>query len=149
MSVGEYCVRDVVVIGKAESVREAAKLMREHHVGDLIVVEDKDGKRVPVGILTDRDLVVEVLALDVDIDAVSTGDTMSFELVTAKEDDDLQETLALMRQKGVRRIPVVDAEGMLAGMLTVDDVIDVLAEELNDLTRLISREQLREHQVRR
>ncbi len=149
MSVGEYCVRDVVVIGKDESVREAAKLMREHHVGDLIVVEDKDGKRVPVGILTDRDLVVEVLALDVDMDAVSAGDTMSFELVTAKEDDDLQETLALMRQKGVRRIPVVDTEGALAGILTVDDVIDVLAEELNDLTRLISREQLREYQIRR
>ena len=149
MSVGEYCVRDVVVIGKDESVREAAKLMREHHVGDLIVVEDKDGKRVPAGILTDRDLVVEVLALDVDIDAVSAGDTMSFELVTAKEDDDLQETLALMRENGVRRIPVINGEGVLAGILTVDDVIDVLAEELNDLTRLISREQLREHQVRR
>ncbi len=149
MSVGEICNRMVVIIGKEDTVIEAARLMRRHHVGSLVVVEEREGKRYPVGVLTDRDIVVEIIAEEVSVEKLLVGDVMSFDPVTVREDMGVSETIKLMRDKGIRRIPVVDAEGAVAGILTVDDVIDLLAEELADLSRLVSREQERERETRR
>lgn len=148
MSVGEICNRDVVIVNKDHSVQEAAQLMRTHHVGDLVVVEERYGQLTPVGILTDRDIVVEILAENLDPDAVAIKDVMSFELVTAKEDDDILNTIKLMRTKGVRRLPVVSNHGGLIGILAVDDLIDLLSELLADLADLILREQKREKKRR-
>jgi CBS domain-containing protein len=148
MSVGDICNRETVFTTKDNSILLAAQLMREHHVGDLVVVEEKAGRRIPVGILTDRDLVLEILAKDVDMNTVTVGDVMSSELMTARESDGLYETLQRMRAKGVRRVPVVDVSGALAGIVTVDDLLDLLADELTALARLLSREQAREHQKR-
>ena len=114
MSIGEICNRETVFTTKDSSISQAAQLMREQHVGDLVVVEEKGGRRIPVGILTDRDLVIEILAKDVDMNTVTVGDVMSNELLTARESDGLYETLQRMRAKGVRRVPVVDAGGVLA-----------------------------------
>lgn len=144
MSIGEICNRDTIFTTRASSIGDAARLMREHHVGDLVVAEDKNGRRVPVGILTDRDLVVEILAKGVDMNAVNVGDIMSNELVTAREGDGIYETLQHMRAKGVRRVPVVDAGGGLVGIVSADDLLDLLADELTALARLVSREQARE-----
>jgi len=146
MSAGEYCNREVVIVARSESIREAIDLMRHYHVGDVVVVEKRGEAPVPVGILTDRDIVLEVLAEDVDLDAVTIGDVMSFELVTVPEDTPLLDSLAIMGEKGVRRLPVVTAAGELAGILTVDDVLELLAEQLNDLVRLLNRE--RRHETR-
>ncbi len=88
MSVGEICNRDTVVIGKEESIVAAAKLLRQFHVGSVVVV-DRDNGIKPVGILTDRDLVVEILAAELDPNTVSVGDIMSYELTTAREDEGL------------------------------------------------------------
>jgi CBS domain-containing protein len=148
MLVGEYCNRDVVIVDKECSVREAAQLMRTEHVGDLIVVEEREGKRVAVGIVTDRDIVLEMIAKDVDLNAVAIGDVMSFELATAREDDEILETVKLMRAKGVRRVPVVDKEGALVGILAVDDLIELLQELVADIGGLIAREQKREQRRR-
>lgn len=148
MRVGEFCNRDVVIVGKDTQVLEAAQLMRSHHVGDLVVVEERAGKRIPVGIITDRDIVVEVIAKNVALDAVSIGDVMSFELVTARDEDEVLETIELMREKGVRRIPIVDKEGGLAGILAVDDLIELLQELVADVGGLIAREQKREQRGR-
>jgi len=149
MSVGTLCNRDVVCATPQMSAAEAARLMRQYHVGNLIVAEEKDGKRLPVGIVTDRDLVIEVIAQRVMPDNVTLADIMSVTLVTAHEDDDLMDTIKRMRAKGVRRIPVLDADNALAGILSVDDVIDLLAEELTDLAHLITREQRRERDRRK
>ena len=149
MTLGELCNRNTVFTKRASSAAEAAQLMREQHVGDLVVVDEKAGKRVPVGIVTDRDLVVEILAKGVDANAVTVGDVMGADLVTARETDDLYATMQRMRAKGVRRVPVVDAGGALVGIVSVDDFLDLLAEELTALARLISREQAREHLNRR
>lgn len=149
MKTGDVCNREVVFIQRGASVLEAASLMREHHVGDLVVVEEQNGRRTPVGILTDRDIVLEVIAEGVDIGGVVVGDIMSFELVTAGEDDDLFDTLKRMRLKGVRRLPVVDRGGALVGIVTVDDLLDLLAEQVSDLARIIQREQTRERERRR
>jgi CBS domain-containing protein len=148
MFVGEVCTRDVVIIDKSESAQQAARLMRKHHVGDVVVVEQRQGKNFPVGILTDRDIVVELLAKDVDLNTVSVGDAMSYELLTANEDDALAETLKRLRNKGVRRVPVVAEDGSLEGILTMDDFIDMFAEQLDDLVSLISREQKHEQASR-
>lgn len=148
MSVGELCNRNVVIVRKGDSILQAARLMRQHHVGDLVVVEGHDGPQIPVGIVTDRDIVVEVVAKDIDLGAVSVGDVMSFDLVTVMEDENLFEVIELMRSKGVRRVPVVDKEGALVGILAVDDVIDLLAEALWDVAGLIMQEQKREQRTR-
>lgn len=148
MRVGEFCNRDVVIVSKDTQVLEAAQLMRSHHVGDLVVVEERAGKRIPVGIITDRDIVVEVIAKNVALDAVSIGDVMSFELTTVSEEDDVFDTVKQMRTKGVRRVPVVDKQGALAGILAVDDLLGLLAEFVGDVTGVILREQAREQRIR-
>ncbi len=149
MSAGEYCNREVVVVSKTEPVQEAITLMRTHHVGDVVVVEQREQGAVPVGILTDRDIVLEILAEDVDLTAVTIGDVMSYELVTVTESTTLIDTIKLMRQKGVRRIPVVDDTGCLQGLLSVDDLLELLAEQLNDIVVLIGREQNSESRRRK
>jgi len=144
MTLGEICNRNTIFTTRTSSASEAAQLMREEHVGDLVVVDEKSGRRIPVGIVTDRDLVVEIIARGVDPNAVTVGDVMGTDLVTARETDDIYDTMQRMRAKGVRRIPVVNADGALVGIVAVDDFLDLLAEELTALARVVSREQARE-----
>ena len=122
--------------------------MREYHVGALVVVKESDTGRIPVGILTDRDIVVEIVAKNVDIKELYVGDVMSFDPVTVSESDGISETLKLMRSRGIRRIPVVDDKGTLSGILTIDDFLDLLAEESSDIVKLISHEQELEKESR-
>jgi CBS domain-containing protein len=149
MSAGEYCNREVVVVSKSEPVSEAISLMRSHHVGDVIVVDTTAAGMIPLGILTDRDIVLEILAEGVDLETVSIGDVMSYDLVTVTEDTKLIDTIKLMRDKGVRRIPVVNQQGVLVGLMSVDDLLELLAEQLADIVSLISKEQSRESKLRR
>jgi CBS domain-containing protein len=148
MTVGELCNREVAVATEDTSLQAAADLMRQHHVGNLIVVEEVGAKRVPRGIVTDRDIVIEVVAKGLALDAVTVGDIMSFELLSVTEESDVLETIKLMRAKGVRRTPVVDGSGALTGILAVDDIIELLAEVQVDLMRLVLREQEREQETR-
>jgi CBS domain-containing protein len=147
MSVDEICNRIVTVVNRDETVLEAAKLMREHHVGDVIVVEASAGANRPVGILTDRDIVLEFAARELKLDEFTVGDAVSGELLTLPETMSLVDAVTAMSSQGVRRAPVVDAAGMLVGILTVDDIVAILAEELNKLNTLISTE--RRHEQRR
>ncbi len=144
MAVGEICNREVVIAQKALSVVDAAQLMRKHHVGDLVVVEERNGRRHPVGIVTDRDIVVEVVAAEVNPDALKVGDIMGPEVATVRESEGLFEALRYMRGKGVRRMPVVDRDGGLVGILTLDDLLSLLAEEMTELAKLVSHERQRE-----
>jgi CBS domain-containing protein len=149
MTIGQVCNREVVFIHAQASIPEAARLLREYHVGDLVVIKEKTGKRVPVGIVTDRDIVLEVIAEGVGMDDINVGDIMSDNLVTARESDGLLETIKVMRAKGIRRLPVVNDNNELVGILSVDDLIDLLSEQIVDLARLIAREQGREKAVRK
>ena len=148
MPVGEICNRDVVVAEKTLSAREAAQLMRSRHVGDLVVVEETDGRTHPVGIVTDRDIVVEVVAAGVNPDALTVADLIGPELVTVSESEGVYEAFFYMRSKGVRRMPVVDREGGLVGIVTLDDLLGLLAEEMSELAKLVSRERQREAAAR-
>ncbi len=148
MAIGEFCNREVVFATREMSLPEAAQLMREYHVGDLVVVDEVDGKRVPVGIVTDRDMVIEVIAKSLDPDEFSVGDIMSPQLVSVQEKEGVFETIRLMRSKGIRRIPVVNQEGGLAGIVSADDILDLLAEEMAELAKVAPREQEREAKTR-
>lgn len=149
MSVGEYCNREVAIAYQHTEVREAAKLMRKHHVGDLVVVDLVGEENIPVGVLTDRDIVIEVIAEDLDLDEITVGDIMSVDLVTARERDDLWDTLNRMRIQGIRRLPVVNDSGGLEGILTADDVLELFAEGLADIVSLVQREIGQEAEHRR
>jgi CBS domain-containing protein len=148
MTLKTICNREVVIAGKSETIPEAARLMREYHTGDVVIVEERDGLRFPVGIVTDRDIVIELVAKEVDLDSLIVGDVMCRELTLAKENDDVDETIKIMRQKGIRRMPVVDNAGALIGIITLDDLLDLIAEQLKDLAGLITKQQNLEKKYR-
>jgi CBS domain-containing protein len=150
MTIGEICTRVTVFTTREATVADAAKLMRQHHVGSLVVVEDVNGgKRVPVGIVTDRDAVIEVMATGLDANTITVGDIMEQELVTARESEGVFETMQIMRYKGVRRLPVVGKSGELIGIVSIDDLLELLAEEFSELVKIVAREQARETVTRR
>jgi CBS domain-containing protein len=150
MSIGEICSRETVFTTRDTTVATAARLMRHHHVGTLVVVEEMNGgRRVPVGIVTDRDVVIEVMATGLDPNAITVGDIMGPELVTARESEGVLETMQIMRYKGVRRLPIVDKDGQLVGIVSIDDLLEVLAEEFSELAKIMAREQARETSGRR
>jgi len=136
MNIGTICTRLVVTCSPALSALGAATLMREYHVGDLVVVEERNGVTVPVGVVTDRDLVVEVMAKELDPDAIKISDLMTRDLIALNESDDVLAAIATMRDARVRRVPVVSTLGGLVGIVTQDDVTNALALQLNDLSRV-------------
>ena len=148
MNVGKACSRKPVIAGANIDIVEAASLMRKHHVGSLIITEDRAGISTPVGIITDRDIVVDVLPRDVNLHEIKVEEVMTGCPLTTKEEDDLYDTLEKMWLKGVRRVPVVDNKGNLAGVLSTDDVLEVLARELSGVIKLFERERGSEEMFR-
>jgi len=149
MSIRDLCNREVICATRETTVAEAAKLMRQHHVGDVVVIDRADAQRMPIGIVTDRDIVIEVVALGVNADTVTLGDLMSWgQLVTVPETETYADTLRLMHNKGVRRMPVVDAAGVLVGIISIDDLLPQFVGELSDLADLAARGRKREAETR-
>ena len=149
MAIGEICCRDVVIAQVEETVQDAARLMREHHVGNVVVVEEREGTSIPIGIVTDRDVVVEIVALGLDPETLTIGDIMLPGLATIDEATGVFETIEFMRGKGVRRMPVVAADGSLVGIVTLDDLLALLAEEFYELSGLLRKELQKEAVNRR
>jgi CBS domain-containing protein len=143
MTIGELCKKQVVTIERKATVQEAARLMRLRHVGDVVVVDEAD-PRVPRGMLTDRDVVVEVIGQGINPADVPVESVMSSPPVCVYEEDGLIATLDKMCASGVRRAPVVDRHGHLTGLVSVDDLVPLLARELAKIGALIRREQATE-----
>jgi predicted transcriptional regulator len=148
MRIGEICTRDVVYCTPDTNVAEAARLMRERHVGDLLVGVEEPGRVRPIGIVTDRDIVVEVVAMNVSPDQLTVKDIMSRALIYVDETKDVYETLALMRHRGMRRMPVVDERDDLVGIVTLDDLLENIAEEMGLAAKLVQQERERETAAR-
>jgi CBS domain-containing protein len=144
MTVGELCNRAPIITKPETSVVEAVRLMKSYHVGDLVVVEDRKEARVPVGIVTDRDIALCVADRSGRLPFLRVADVMSDGLITSTEDESVADALRKMRSCGIRRLPIVNEEGTLQGILTFDDVVALLSEELTDLARLVVSEQKRE-----
>ncbi len=148
LSAGDVCTRSVTFAYPSLSIADAARLMREHHVGSLVVVEETPAGRRVVGMLTDRDIVTGVVAQGVDPALLRVEDLVADELVSAREDDSVIDLLAVMRHKGVRRIPVVDGQDLLIGLAALDDLLEIIAEELTLVAQAIECGRKREPRTR-
>lgn len=137
MSVGPICLREVVLADPNESVLAAARRMREHRVGTLVIVDDMEK---PVGLLTDRDLALRVVAAGRDPATVSVGAVMTANPRTVSESTPIESALSLMRSGSLRRLPVVNADGKLVGIVSLDDVLGLLVEEFVLIGGLLERE---------
>ena len=145
MKIAELCSTRVTTVEPKASLREAALLMRNAHVGALVVVDRADGIGRPVGILTDRDIVVAVIAVPgADPESIRVCDAMSTPVVTVGEEHGALEAVQAMRARGVRRLPVVALNGGLAGMVTSEDVLDLISGELAGMAEAMRRAHKRE-----
>lgn len=143
MRVKDISTNFAVHIAPESSVRDAARLMRERHVGALVVVEHP-GPKQPIGIITDRDIAISVVAADVDPGVLTVRDVMSQPVAICTQDQDVSDAIRTMRNRGLRRLPVVDGRGELAGFVAADDIQAALGEELRDLGRAVAVERARE-----
>jgi CBS domain-containing protein len=145
LTAGDICIREVVFADPGMMLAEAARLMRRHHVGSLVVVEERSPSlRLVAGMITDRDIATAVVAADRDPHAFRVGDVMSRDVVTAREQDSLLDVLAAMRRKRVRRVPVTGPRGELVGIVTVDDVLGIVAEQMQALAAAVGAAQKHE-----
>jgi len=146
-------VRDVAVHAPVtalanDTITDCARRMHAEHVGCLVVVEKADGSQFPVGMLTDRDIAIEVVAFGLDPNALTAGDVMSGKPAVVEEDDDLLDVLARMRERGARRLPVTRPDGALAGVIALDNVLEALAEQLDGMVGVLKAQQTRELRTR-
>ncbi len=142
------CKYPVQIAARNTTIVEAARKMREAHAGALVVVEKPSRSPKPVGIVTDRDIVVAIVALDLDPDIFLLDDLLNRPLVTAKGDMSCREGLALMNAKGIRRLPVVNKAGGLIGIVALDDLIAEMARDLKQVADVIEREITKELELR-
>jgi CBS domain-containing protein len=133
MHIADICTRRVIGITAASSVADAARTMAQHQVGALIVVESRDERDVPVGVLTDRDIVLSVVAEGRDPARLNVAQVMSCGAVTCRDDADLVDVARMMRSRGARRLPVLDAGGHIVGVVSAHDVVCALQKELSEL----------------
>ena len=151
MNAGMICSPKVITITPQEDVTTAARLMREKHVGFLVVVEPgaQQADVTVTGVLTDRDIVTGVIGRDADVHALKVGDVMTRNPLLTTEEQSVEGTLRDMRARGVRRVPVVGDRDELKGVLSLDDILNALADQLNDVAASIRNEQRVERAVRR
>lgn len=138
MDAGELCIRRVYTAEANESIVAVAQRMADNNVGDLVVVEQTDGDVHPIGIVTDRDLVTRGIARGAPLALeLTVRDVMRENLVTAFDDEAVDVVLRRIKEHGIRRIPIVDRAGVLQGILTLDDIVAWIGEQLNDAARLL------------
>ncbi len=149
MSIKALCSRDLVAVGRDDTVSKAAQLMRQNHIGDVLVVEKKHNAILPIGIVTDRDVVIEIVAPGLDPHVITVGDIMLPTIFTIDEDSGVFDAIRLMTSKGVRRLPVVKKDGGLIGIITLDDLLLLMAKEFCSFAKLLTKEQQNEAEKRR
>ncbi|MFZ4649640.1 MAG: CBS domain-containing protein [Rubrivivax sp.] len=146
---GLLCSRIVAYVHRDTPLVEAARMMREHHVGSVVVVDEAPEGRLVCGILTDRDIVTAVVATEVDPATIVVEDIMSADVVTALERDSVTDLVRRMRQRGLRRLPVTTPQRVLVGVVTLDDLLGLLAGQLQALAQAVEAGPMRERQLRR
>jgi CBS domain-containing protein len=150
MDIGKICNRNVVTAREADELTRAAQVMREKHIGYLVVVKPsiEDGTVTPIGVITDRDIVVTVVAREINPRSLTVGDVMTRQPAVVDEATSLSTTLQLMRRIGVRRLPAIGRGGVLVGVLSLDDVLDAMAGEMTDVAGSIRHERKMEDALR-
>jgi CBS domain-containing protein len=141
MLLKEFCTTEVAFCSRETTIVEAAQIMRNKHTGDLVVVDDPQNDFTPVGVITDRDIVVKVIGNELNAGRTTVGQIMRTPLVTASENEDSNVAIARMRQHGVRRLPITGPHGRLAGIVTLDDLLRRLRSEVDALLDVVERQQ--------
>lgn len=149
MAISECCTTAVVCCSADTPIPKVAALMRTHHVGAVVVVDKRGEDRVPLGVLTDRDIIVETIALELDAALFTAGDLMTSPAHCVQEDASLLDALRAMRSHQVRRLPVLTGAGTLFGIISSDDVINLIANELSLMTGVIVEQPVAEANTRR
>jgi CBS domain-containing protein len=149
VSVRDLAAHEVVTVSPTATLAECAQIMRAQHVGSVVVIDDQGSRDNPRGIVTDRDIVVEAVAVGLDPSALTAADVMTTPLATVRDGDDILDALARMREHGVRRLPVLDDAGHLSGIVAVDNLLEALAEQLDAVVRVLKAEQTRESVTRK
>jgi CBS domain-containing protein len=137
MSVGEVCTREFVTVRRDEQLSTAARLMLDEHVGMALVVDDRGASPVPIGVVTDRDIVRCLVRNGGSLEDVRVRDALTPEPLVLLEEDDVAQAIDRLRARGVRRAPVVDRHDVLIGVVSVDDLFAWLAGQLDHLARLV------------
>jgi CBS domain-containing protein len=146
MKVGDICAKNFIHVSLKESLLNVAKLMRSQNVSSVVVIDRNDGEIKPTGIITERDIVIEVVATKIDASRVTARDILSGELVIVKDTHSLPDALNHLRYFGVRRAPVVDKDGHLVGLFSIDDALPILSKRFSEIVTLMSNESYNETQ---
>lgn len=133
MHTNRFLVRDVVTISPSEDLVAAAKLMHKQHIGFLVVVDKHSGNRHPLGVLTDRDILIKSVAKELNPHDVKVSEAMTPRPLFTTEEEDLENLLARMHAAGVRRAPVVDSTGQLLGLVSFDDLLQIISGMMSDM----------------
>jgi CBS domain-containing protein len=133
--IGEICTKPAVTASPDTTVREAAHRMRTRKIGALVVV---NGDREPLGVVTDRDITVNVVAQGADPAVVRVGSLVKRAPAVIREDAGVLDATRLMSRRGVRRLPVVSAAGTLVGLISLDDLLMLLGTELQHVASTLS-----------
>jgi len=149
MLLSEFCTTDVACCTRDTTITEAARLMRRKHMGALVIVDDPEDEPQPVGLVTDRDIVIKVLGNELDPATTRVGDIMSKPVVMATESEDSNVATSRMREHGIRRLPVTDSHGKLVGIVTLDDLLTGLRHTVNSLIEVVAKEQDKERRLSR
>jgi CBS domain-containing protein len=149
MLLKDICTVEAVCCKPNTTVLAVARLMRQRHVGDVIVVDDPQSDQTPIGVVTDRDIVVEVLGKELDPSKVTVREIMRTPVVVAGTSEDASQAVERMKLHGVRRIPIMDENLKLAGIVCLDDLLGRLASDAAALAEIVSHEQDRERRMRR
>lgn len=139
MNVEHACSRSVATAEADETVRDAARRMARQSVGTLVVIDACDGEVRPIGILTDRDIVTRGIAADLDLDDSALSMVMSVPVQCVREDRPVEEALEIMSRRSIRRLVVTDEDGILTGIIALDDVLDTLVDEVGAIGRLLAK----------
>lgn len=134
MQLKQVCDPAVITAKRHDSITRIAEMMREYHVGAVVIADPIGNKLTPVGLITDRDIVIEVIAKQLSPDDLTAHDVITERLVVANVQDDIEHVVSLMHEKQVRRLPVVDAQGCLFGIVALDDLLQFVVSELQALS---------------
>lgn len=145
MKVIDMAVHDVATAPSSKTITECAAQMREQHVGSLVIVDDQ---QIPQGMITDRDIAIQVVALNQDPNKVTVADIMTTPVVTATVDESMVVALARMREFGIRRLPIVDENNKLVGVISNSNLVEELSSLLEGLVRNIHSSKAREVALR-
>jgi CBS domain-containing protein len=135
----------VITAKESTTLTDAANLMRQYGVGDLVITRLDGAATQPIGIITDRDIVIHAIACKLDPDTICVSDLCTREPATVNADADLFEITVAMNEHGVRRV-VVTRDSELAGVISMDNVIEAMAEQLDNLSEMLARQIEYEHE---